>query len=548
MKIFGLVGMCLALLVAVPACDKDKKKDGQGRSSPEERKSKANKLVAPAFFKKIPADAIFVFANYERLDSSFVNAIADLIGPLIEAAKPDLMQESPEAAALVKEYGDVLTLAGLKKIGIRPAPHFAMYNQDLSFVLRVELEDGDALFDFVSKLISKYGLNDPIFAPKTAGTLRYWESPPDDVAMVIGIDKKEFVVAVMPSAVKQEIMPYIIGDKTPDKNIIDSKKLIELVAEYGGEKGLGYIDSVAAMKFLMSGNKGIAGTDLDLSRLDKVCKDEFMQLAKLMPKVIYGYDRLDTTEMSMFYGVKPRDDVALRLSQVVRPVPGYNYAAQSKAMGTMGLGFSIGDALSWASDTSKKLANSPYQCPSLRDLNSVLSKSEEASSKIPPVARDIEGMIAMVDSFNIDQPMASTGMVALQSSDVDGLLTIAKNFVPSMANLNLESGAQAVKLDLKPLGIPMDVYAARSKTMLGAAVGDAKQKLPKLVASKESKGGPFFVMNYNYESLIQIMAAQGKNPFANSEFADVLKKLGDMIFEMRATKAGVVMRSAVKFN
>jgi hypothetical protein len=349
----------------------------------------------------------------------------------------------------------------------------------------------------------------------------------------------------MPSTVKQEIMPYIIGGKMPDKNIIDSKALIELVAEHGGEKGLGYIDAKAALKFLMSSNKGIANSEMDLSGHSKICKDEYMQLANLMPKVIFGYDRLDSSEMSMYYGLKLRKDVAERLRKTVRPVPGYNYALESKAMVTMGVGFSIGDAVSWASDVSKKLANAPYQCDGLRELNGVLSEAEQASNMIPSVANKIEGLIGIIDSFDPNQPMATTGMVALKSGDIGGLLAVVKTFVPGMKQFNLEAGAPPTRLDQKGLGLPVAVYAARSETMIGGAVGDAKEKLPKLLASQAPNDGPFFVMNYNYESLKGIMEAQGDVSLSSKEVAEILNNLGDMIFEMRASKSGVVMRSAV---
>jgi hypothetical protein len=549
MKLLGILGMCVALMVAAPACDKDEKKDGKpGTSTPAEKQKKAGKLVAPGFFKKIPADTIFVFANYERLDGSFVDAMAGFMKPMIDAAMPEITQESSEAAAFFAEHADLLTLPGLKKIGISTAPYFAAYTHDLSFVLRVELADGDALFEFVDGLITKYGDGDPELASKTAGTMRYWESPPDEVAMVIGIDKKEFVLAIMPSTIKQEIMPYITGGKTPDKSIIDSKALIKLVAEHGGEKGLGFVDVEAAMKLMMSGNKGLAGSDLDLSGLSKICKDEYTQIAGLMPKFIFGYDRLDSSEMSMYYGVTLRKDVAKRLSEVVRPVPGYDPAAKHDAMMTMGLGLSSGEALSWAVSTSKKLANAPYLCEDLRELNGVLAKADKASKKAPPVLQDIEGFIAVLETFNPKQPMASTGMIALKSSDLDGLLTLATNLVPGLSKLKLEVGADPALVNPKALPIPLEVYAARSKTIVGAAVGDAKKKLPKLLATEAPKDGPFFVMNYNYESLVQIMEAQGEGGIDNKQIADMLAKLGEMVFEMRATKSGLVMRSAVQIN
>jgi hypothetical protein len=549
MKIFGIVGICVALLVAAPACDKDEKKNKSGTASTDDLKKKANKLVAPAFFKKIPADTVFVFANYERLDAPFVDALASMMAPIVEGSRTELQKESPEAAAFLQEHGDLLTLAGLKKIGIKPAPFFAIYNQGMSVMVRVELADGEALIAFVDKLIAKYGEGDSSLASKTAGSMRYWESPKDDeFAMVVGIDKKELVVSFMAENIKSEIMPYIIGGKTPAKSIVDSKALLDVVAEHGGEKGVGYIDARAAMNFLMSGNKGLSGHELDLSGLSKPCKDEFMQLANIMPRVIFGYDRLDTSAMSMYYGVELREDVAKRLGKMVRPVPGYAYATKADAMATFGVGINIGEAISWARDVSKKVAGSPYQCEDLRELNEAFAEANKAMSQVPAVANDIEGAVMLLRSFDPNNPLATSGMVALKTNDLGPLVVMAKNLIPGMAQVKLEVGAEPTKLDLSGLGVPLDVYAARSKTMLGATVGDARKELSQLLASPSSADGPFFAMNYDYKTIAQFIHDQGDEDPVSKQVADMLARLDDMIFEMNATESGVVMRSGVRFK
>jgi hypothetical protein len=233
---------------------------------------------------------------------------------------------------------------------------------------------------------------------------------------------------------------------------------------------------------------------------------------------------------------------------VLRPVPGYKYAENSKYALTFGLGVNVGGAIAWGSDISKKLKSSPYQCEDLQDLNRGLSDIEKGAAIAEPMVGDIEGGLVMLENFSISNPLAITGMMAIQSKDLGALLGVVKNFVPGMSGFKVETGAEPIKVDLKAMKVPVDVYAARSETMVGLAVGDAKKNLKALITSKPASEGPFFVMNYNFQTLSAVLEAEGKGEPESEMAQEILSKLGDMIFEMRATSSGLVARSGVKWR
>ncbi len=551
MKIVGILGVCLTLLFAAPSCKKDKKEaKDSNRPTAEERKEAAAKLVAPDLLKRVPADAILVFANYQRLDESFVNSIASLAATLRVSYEEKLASEAPEAIGFLEKYGKVLTLAGLKKIGVNTAPFFAIYNHGLSLVLRVELEDGDAFLGFVDKIIAEYGEKDDEFLkPKTMGTMRYWESPPDEAAIVIGVDKKEFVLALMPAKNKGELLPAIFGDKGPAKNITESNTLKEAIANFGGAKGAGYFDLEAAVKAMLDGSLGLADSKLDFSDGSKICKEEFLGMARLMPKIVFGYDRLGTKEISTYLGVELRDDVAATAAEIASTVPGYGYATQSDSMIAIGMGLNSHKLISFFTEASKKIENSPYQCEKFAELNEVLAQAGDKLDLLPPVLADIVGYVLLFDSFDAADPTKSTGLWALQSDDLGPLLLLAQNFLPEGAKVKLEKGAAPVKLKLGELGVPVDVYAARSENMVGFAVGDSKSKLGDLVSSKTPKQGPFLFMRVKLSGPTGLAAVANAEEEAkktiSKEQQAMLDKLDTFRIELEANGKGLMLRSSV---
>jgi hypothetical protein len=554
MKTLRFLGVSVALcaLAFGPACTKDKggKKNEETVSRPTEDKKKALNLVAPAFFKKIPADSPFVYASYEPWDEAFLGKLGDMFSPLMDMAMAEAEKDNdPEAKEFFREHGDLFTIAGLKKIGIDATPRMAAYMVGVSLVFRVELEDGDALNAFVDEMIKKYS-DEPVEA-KTLGSVRYWEAPPDELAFVVGIDKSELIMAVMPPAQKASLLPTILGDQMPAKSIVDTGALKAVVAEYGGAKGAGYLDSHALIQLFTAPGKGLEGTEADLSSLSSVCKTELASLADLMPRMVFGYDALDQTEISMFYGVELRKDVAKRLSEVVKPVPGYGQLVANPGVMSFGMGFNVASLMSWANEISSAVKASPYRCEEFEELNEVLSSASEATGMAPPMLGDLGGFVMSLDEFDILNPTSASGVIAVASKEPGALLALLGNFVPAFRGLKLEAGAKPTKVELAELGIPLEIHVARGKSMLGFSAGaNSASRLKALVAEKPTKDGPFFSMIYDYSMFTSIFekTMSDEDPEEAQAVMKLLGAFGLLTFEARVRPKGIQARYSFKMR
>jgi len=546
-KILGACGLSLALIAATGACGKDKDAPSKLTQPTAARHQKlADGLVAPSVFNRIPADTVFVFANYERWEQSLVDAMSGDLIDIVTTGIANLTEDHPKIASFIAENPDFLTLAGLHKIGVSVRPLFALYTHDLSLVFRMELADGKAMRGFLNKTMSSYA--DPSLEPKTLGSMQYWESPPDDKVMVLAVDDKELVLALMPPATKSELLPYILGDKRPTTSIVDSGELKKVVAKHGGSKGVGYLSLTALVDLLTSGSKVLAGTEFDLSAHSLICQSEIKELAGLAPKAIFGMESMDTDKVSVYLGMDLRSDLAKDVVAAVAPVPGYNYVVDSDAMMAFGMGFNTNKSLSLFEEAAKKVKGSPYQCGVLSGLNEAFSDADEGLDAMPPVFSDIVGYVALFDTFVKESPKSSTGILAIESSDVSALLAFVSNLLPKESKLTLKMGERPVKLDLGPLTSGIDAYAGRGKTMVGVAVGDSKSKLNALLSSKTPSMGPFFLMKLNF--------ASPSSPFADKEDTSekglrrqrVLEKLDTWSMEFEATEDGVTSKTSISFR
>lgn len=552
------VGVALCALALGAGCTKDKgdKTSKEAISRPAEKKKqnkkKALNLVAPDFFKKIPADSPFVYASYEPWDDVFLAKLADMFAPAMKMAMAEAERENdPQAREFLREYGDILSLEGMKKIGIDVTPRMAAYMVGASLVLRVELSDGDALNAFVDSLIKKYAANEGIES-KTLGSFRYWESPPDDMAFVIGIGKSELVVGMMPPSLRAGLLPEILGDKMPAKSIVETGALKDVVARYGGAQGVGYLDSHALLGLLTAPPKEMKGTEMDLSTMSSVCQSELASLAGIMPKIVFGYDALNQNEISMFYAVELRKDIAKKISDIARPVPGHAQLAKKPGVMSFGVGFDVTAFMSWSQEVSAAISADPYRCEEFAELNEIVGPLSEAANMGLPMLGDVSGFVMSLDEFDLLDPTKASGVVAVQSKEPGPLLALLGNFLPPLRGLKLEVGAAPVQVDLgQELGIPLEVYVARGKTMLGFSAGaNSAGRLKELVAEAPTKDGPFFSMVYDYSMFASFFdeRMQEQDPEDAKALASLLSAFGLLSFEATAHPVGIQARYSFKLR
>jgi hypothetical protein len=134
---------------------------------------------------------------------------------------------------------------------------------------------------------------------------------------------------------------------------------------------------------------------------------------------------------------------------------------------------------------------------------------------------------------------------AVASKEPGPLLSLLGNFVPGLRGLKLQAGADPQKINLDELGIPLEVHAARGKTMLGFSAGaNSAGRLKALVAEGPTQGGPFLSMIYDYSMFASIFekSTSTEDPEQAKVIAKIFGTLGLLSLEATARPGGILAR------
>ncbi len=517
--------IAFALLVSIPACNKDKDTGSKHKSID------VSSLVGPDFLKYIPADSPFVIVGYEPIPAELIEKSGEIYKFMPEYLKQKVLNEDLPAPQkeLFDELIDNLSIKGFENYGVKLSTRFAFYALGGSLVLRMELLDGDKLNKLIARASKAVGENIP--TAKLADT-EYYRVLAGEALIVFFVGKKEFVAAVMPAGLEKDIMPYVLNQKKPAKSIVDSGKLKKIIGQYGFKGYMpGFIDSKAMVDFF-SGNTDLSKKSLKALGIDfemtPICQTEFMQLAKVIPSMIFGYYEFSAKRLNGMAMINIRNDIAKELIDLQAPVPLLANLHKHKPMIAFGSGMDAKKTIHWFKQQVAKIAAKPYQCPILLGINEAAKSSAKHFASLPPIATGFRGTVVIANKFKMTDKMPEVGGYALLNhQDPMALVAMAKS-IPALANIEIKPNGEPVKITL-PLPIAGDVYVAVKDNQLGLSLGQEAEKVAMLKALelKAEKAGPAFAISYDYgrifESMAPRMAGMGG---MEANFINTLKNFG----------------------
>lgn len=496
-------------------------------------------------FRAIPADSMFVFASLDSR-AGLVPALVRFIKPILNASlAKELALADKENAKNLEIFSKLLSTEGLADSGIDPTPHFAMYTIDSAFVARVEIVDGVALKNFVIRSAKEVG-ESVSFTSK--GNWEYWEYQEDDTYTVVAIGAHQVMVGVMRPSDRDRVLPMLIGDKLPERSIVDSGTLNAFAGRYPGQ-AIGYVNNLEVFDLLASTKVSQKSSIADMSG---DCLSEIQSLVGVAPHLVFSFEQSSQDQFVFHMAVELRKDIARELKNVVAPVPAYTLVTKGGTAMTMGLGVKVEKAMLWIRKIANRIDKAPYRCAKLTDLNN-MSASLGVLNMIPPVIGEISGFVVSLEEMKMDDPGTIVAMAAIESWNPKALLDLAKSSVPfpAIANLSLDENGTAVEISGEDFGIPQRVFLAMGPRMLGIGVGEVSTELTTLVRSEVNSRGPFLAMDYDYskwDHLVEDDEDDDLGPEIQEAVKKTLKSLGPVGFSISATKFGIHSMSTVELK
>lgn len=537
---------------------------------------------ASSLLKYIPADSPYVFATTKPFPEDLMDKIEPAIDELLQSYQHILRlaldkgfegkedtADRDKIEAVVDELLGLMSVDGARSAGIERGAAFAFYGNGLVPVIRFELSN-EALFDAAITRIEEKAEYELAVASVDGKEYKYFAA--GEARIVIATLDGQMIMTAFPAAFDEAQVALALGVTAPAENLQTNDRLgaIEKEYDYVGYFS-GYVDNRRVAEIMTGGATGLDKElfdvlDYEAPALSDVCRTEMMELVNIAPRIVFGYNELTADKLDSSLIVELRDDIAAGLATVSAAVPGLG----TDPGGFMSFGFGIDllKAREFVESRVTAMEEDPFECESLASVQLGTASARAALSQpIPPVAYSMRGFFANivnvegVDFSNNEPPESVDGSVLFAIDDAETLLSMAANFVPSLAQLNLKADGKAVKLEMDELNdvneFGGDVYAAMSDVGLALGIGDdAEENAEKALVATSGTSKPLIGMSMDaasyYELLGDSMMQQDGNADADAEpmpmemreaLRDIMIASGElyerMAFYVRFTERGI---------
>jgi len=461
-------------------------------------KKNAQDATSPLAF--VPADTPYVFANTEPMPEAAIaqwrhqmQQMWPLVLPLFEDTASKVDANTPQASKLVKaildEVRDRDTPEKWAQIGLSAKMRTAFYGVGVLPVLRWESIDIDAFKAAFERVVKNAGV--------TLGSARIGEQ---DVRTIdgekaiglIAFEGKDFVVTMVPKDADDALKRRVLGLDRPAQSLADTGAFEAFDKARGYlPYGSGWLDTRRLVALIGTPEAGVPTTAIDAA-----CRAEYDGIATKMPKLSFGYTKLDGDMMDMRMRLELEPALAKALVDLGSAMPG---AARTDALFDMAFALPVLKARDFLVAQADAVAKAPFQCAQLAELNTEFAKAKTSLDRIlPPPVADLTGVRVTLDRFTMPTDMTKppsdfAGSVLVGSNNPMFLVGLAQMSAPPLQSLHLNPDGKPVALPadaLGQLGSQFDVQAALGPKTLGVAVGkDAAASLPAAVMQAPAADG-----------------------------------------------------------
>lgn len=488
----------------------------------------------------VPADTPYVMAALDPVPLEVAQtgvAMGNLLLPsyreFLDLAIANLERDSatesgglPLLRALRAELGDGDDISAvIEAWGFSLTPLSAFYGIDLVPVMRVELADPQRFTAGVARLESAAGT---ALARGSVDDLGYWSFQPEGAPLqtVFAVHGNQLVLTLAPAAADDALLRRLFGLELPERSLLDSESLEALNRRFGFvDFGSGYLDHARLFELLAKPMSGSQGAFLKAMKFtppnisSETCLAEGRAMVAQWPRTALGYTRFDAGGYRMRAVLEAPAPVLADLRGLLAPTPGLGEAAAALASFSVALKVDALPPLAgkWAS----AVRSAPWACEALQPLNEAFLELGEALQNpavyaVGPSANAVHVMLdvfepAAADADN-DEPTVE-GRLLIGSPNPQGLVAMARNFVPELAEFRLEPDAEPVALPTLP-NTPdtLQLFGAASAEALGIALGEGQRdRLQSALAVDAGADRPLLQFSYRgavYGSLMRMVTQQ----------------------------------------
>ncbi len=530
-------------------------------------KSAETDVAEAGLLQYVPADTPYLFAHTEPLPDDVLEAMAPGIdsaliayGNLLKAVINTEIQKPDEDSdvsgellatieAVTNELAALLTLDGLKSAGIDGQSTMVMYGEGLLPVFRIKLTDGALMEQTIARIEDRAGLQ---MATGTIGGQAYRYAGDEDAQLILAVVEDDLVVTMVPTVRTDALLKSLLGLSKPAESIAKSGKVARILKENGFEPYyMMFVDITQLASTFLDEPTGsnaelLALGDYDSADLSDICKEEFREIAGIVPRIIAGYTTINTKEISSNFIVELRQDIAAGVAALTAPVQGLGLT--KGGLFSFGMSIDLVAARDFYSARLDAMEADPFECEELAELQASVAQGRELLKQpIPPIAYSVKGFFAVVDAMDgmdiaAQQPPTSADASFLLATDnPQGLVAMGAMFSPELAALDLQADGKPQKLQLPPMSPALEeAHIAMTENSLVISIGEGgADRIVALLKKDYAEPPPFMSMSFDADQYYGVMADSMEfGQFGQSEDSETSPEITAAMSELNLAMQG----------
>ena len=533
----------------------------------------------------VPADTPYVLAVVEPLPDDFV----DLVEPKMDEAMKGYqvffreifrsamaensvdmsLDDMQQMSAVVDELIGLLSIQALRDAGFERDSRFVAFGHGLLPVLRMQLSDVSKFEATIARLESAAGHS---LDTSMLDGVSYRHVGDESLKIVIGVFDGDAVITAVPGSFGDDELRQLTGLTRPATSLVGSGKLDGIVAEYGmTDHMVGYIDIEAIAATFVEGPTGLDALMLANDKegdeqkppMSDVCKQEILGMARITPRMVFGYTDVERNRSSSIGVVELREDIAAGMTGFASEVPGLG--SDPGGLLSFGMSFNLQAMRNFVEARLDAIDMDPYRCEHFAKLQQSTGELRASLAKpVPPFVYGFRGFNLILDDvtgldMTTDAPPESVdGSILLAMDDAPTMFAMGAMMNPMLAALNLQPDGVPAELAIPQLAIIANsAHAALTDSALVMSLGDdSESRVLEVMNADTNEPPPFASMSadagWYYELMAQSMLAEeneeGKEPLpiaAREAMANAMRAIGNMYerlyFDVRFTNRGIEM-------
>jgi hypothetical protein len=542
--------------------------------------------LEPGLLAYVPADSPYIFAMLDPLPDEVADKLEPKIDAILKSYQGVLRQIvktsaasaadsgvkdglPKEAVAALEEFGTLLSIEGLRSIGIERESTAVLYGVGLQPVLRMTLSDGK-LFEAAIARIEEKAKGSMTVATIDGQSYRY--AGDDEGRVIIAVIGDEFVLSLVPTNLSDDMLKSVLGLALPSSNLADSGRLRRIIDDNGFlTHSIGLVDFERIVATFLDDQTGVNGELLALmkydgSELSDVCKAEIREMSGIAPRIFTGYTEMSVDKFVSNTILEVRDDISAGLATLTAPVPGLG--SDQGGLFAFGMSMNLLAAREFYESRLDAMEADPYECDLFADLQAGVAQGRDALKQpIPPVVYGFKGFLAVIEDIegmdlaNNRPPTSADLRVLVTTDNAAGLLAMGAMFSPEIAGLDIKPDGEPVRFESEQFaGVVDAAYVAMTDNALALSIGEGTEtRLGDMLSATVNEPHPFMSMEMDaaryYDFIAQTMKLdddeEDKMPAELKEaIGEIMVVVGDMFsrmtFQVQFTQRGIEFPSTIE--